>query len=655
MEIESISRNHRILIVDDSSAIHEDFKKILVRSSSAGNDFEINDAILFGSSETGNEPDQDFELTSAYQGEEAIVAVREALKAGRPFAMAFVDVRMPPGMDGIETIEKLWQADPDLQVILCTAYSDHSWKDTQKRLGTTDRMVILKKPFEAIEVLQLSSALAEKRCLLELSKLKVRDLEKAVGERTSDLKAANEELRGTQEKLTKFLARNPAVLYSLKFGPKGLIPAWVGDNFASFTGLEVSDWYRQPLEWNFVEAEDRRRVSDSLQTLFARDQVSLEYRIRRRDGVVRWVRDDRQLLRDPAKQPVEIAGCWTDITERKQLEEQLLQSHKMEAFGQLAGGVAHDFNNLLTIVQGYVCLLQENDLPAEERHSNLAAIAKAADRAANLTRQLLAFTRRQVFQPKPTDLNEVITGTSQMMRKLIGESITLGTRLQPGCAGITADQHMLEQVLINLAANARDAMPNGGEIIVTTSLCDKLSEQISQQGETRPGPHVCLSFTDTGCGIAPEHLSRIFEPFFTTKDVGKGTGLGLASVYGIIKQHDGLIEASSRVGKGTTFRIYFPAAPLPASPAGPLNSLMPTCDGSETILVVEDEPDLLELFVTTLQSYGYRVLTESSGVNALRAWPSHRDQIDLLLTDIVMPGGVSGWELAKELQAEKPD
>jgi hypothetical protein len=298
--------------------------------------------------------------------------------------------------------------------------------------------------------------------------------------------------------------------------------------------------------------------------------------------------------------------------------------------------------------------LQENDHTVEERKSSLAAIAKAADRAANLTRQLLAFTRRQVFQPKPVDLNEVISGTSQMIQKLIGESITLETSLLPGCAGITADQHMLEQILINLAVNARDAMPKGGKITVATSLCDNVREQVSQPGEIRPGPHVCLSFADTGCGIAPEHLSRIFEPFFTTKDVGKGTGLGLASVYGIVKQHEGCIEAASRVGEGTTFRIYFPATPTPAIAAAPIDGLTPACDGSETILVVEDEPDLLELFVTTLQSYGYRVLTESSGLKAQRAWSSRLDQIDLLLTDIVMPGGVSGWELAKTLQAEKP-
>jgi PAS domain S-box-containing protein len=653
METESIARNHRILIVDDTAAIHEDFKKIMVPSSEPADPFDLADASLFGSTDSG-QTEVDFEVTSAYQGEEAVAAVREAVKAGRPFAMAFVDVRMPPGMDGIETTEKMWQADPDLQIIICTAYSDHSWKDIRKRLGATDSMVILKKPFDSIEVLQMASALAEKWRLLKESKLRVRGLEHAVGERTRGMEAANEELRGTQQKLKNFLARNPAVLYSLKYEAEGWIPLWVGDNFASFTGFEIKDWYRPTEDWNFVEAEDRQRVSEGLKTLLFKPQLSLEYRIHRRDGTVRWVRDDCQLLRDAAGQPVEVAGCWTDITERKQLEDQLHQSQKMEAFGQLAGGVAHDFNNLLTIIQGYVCVLQRKNHAAEERSNCLAAIAKATDRAANLTRQLLTFTRRQLFQPKPVDLNEVIAGTSQMIQKLIGESIAVETRLLPGGAGIKADHHMLEQTLINLAANARDAMPNGGKLVLTTSYCDRGPGLLNPQGEIRQGPHICLSCADTGSGIAAEHLPRIFEPFFTTKDVGKGTGLGLASVYGIVKQHQGWIEVSSEVGKGTAFRIYFPAFSPPAATAGPSNCGQPACDGSETILVVEDEPALRELFLISLQNLGYKVFTEGSGIEALRAWSSRLDQIDLLLTDIVMPGGVSGWDLVKTLQARKP-
>jgi CheY-like chemotaxis protein len=214
---------------------------------------------------------------------------------------------------------------------------------------------------------------------------------------------------------------------------------------------------------------------------------------------------------------------------------------------------------------------------------------------------------------------------------------------------------MLEQVLINLAANARDAMPTGGRLTLSTAACEIDRNHVRLYPEARPGPHVCLSVTDTGCGIAPEHMSHLFEPFFTTKDVGKGTGLGLASVYGTVKQHEGWIEVSSRKGKGTTFKIYFPASSLPALP---VESSPPTCQahgGNETILIVEDEALLRELFCLTLQQLGYRVFAECSGAKALRSWSSRLDQIDLLLTDLVMPDGVSGWKLASTLQAEKPD
>jgi len=655
MKIETMPRNRRILIVDDSPTIHEDFKKILVRSITAGNDFAKAEAGLFGPPDGDGHDDQDFELTSAFQGEDALATVEKAVKAGRPFAMAFVDVRMPPGWDGIETTTRLWQADPDLQIVLCTAYSDYSWKALRAQIGATDRLVILKKPFDAIEVLQLANALTEKWGLLQQSRLKVRDLEDLVGERTQKLQASNEQLCATQEKLRHFLSKSPAVLYSLKLDGGNLVPSWVSDNFANFTGHEVQSWYQQTPAWAYVETADRASVAGSLPALLAQNHLSLQYRIRRLDGVVRWVRDDRQLLRDGAQQPVEIVGCWTDITERKQLEEQLRQSQKMEAFGQLAGGVAHDFNNLLTIIQGYVCMLLTQEFPVEKRMANLAEIAKAADRAANLTRQLLTFSRRQLFQPRPVDLNEVITSTGQMLQRVMGESIMLKTEYSVDSVSIKADQNMLEQILINLAANARDAMPNGGELTVSTSACQIDSAYAQQHRESRPGPHICMSVSDTGCGIAPENISRIFEPFFTTKDVGKGTGLGLASVYGIVKQHEGWIDVVSRQGKGTSFRIFFPAASLPAASESASSDIEPARGGKETILVVEDEPGLRELFRITLQRHGYTVFTERSGASALRSWSTRLDQIDLLVTDIVMPDGVSGWELANSLQAEKPD
>lgn len=655
MKAEAPARNRRILIVDDSPAIHNDFKKILVRSNPAGNDFENAEASLFGPSEVRAGEEQDFELASAFQGEEALATVTAAVKAERRFAMAFVDVRMPPGWDGIETIIQLWKVDPDLQVILCTAYSDYSWKDLCARIGATDKMVILKKPFDAIEVLQLANALAEKWRLLQQTRREVQNLEHLVGERTRELQTSNEQLRGAQEKLKHFLSKSPAVLYSLKFEGGRLTPAWVSDNFTNFTGRKTEDWYQQTPEGNFVEESDRSIVANSLQTLLAQNHTSLQYRIRRHDKTVRWVRDDCQLLRDDAQQPVEIIGCWTDITERKQLEEQLRQSQKMEAFGQLSGGVAHDFNNLLTIIKGYVSLLEDESCPAEKWAPCLNAIAKATDRAAHLTGQLLTFSRRQLFQPKSLALDKIVVDTSHMLQQLVGESITLKTECKSTDASVTADSNMLEQVLINLTANARDAMPQGGKLTLSTSVCEIDAAHIREHNEARPGPHICLSVTDTGSGIAPEHMSRLFEPFFTTKDIGKGTGLGLASVYGIVKQHEGWIEVSSRKGKGTSFKIFFPVSSLPVVAVEVTPPTQPMHGGGETILIVEDEAGLRELFSLTLQQLGYRVFAECSGAKALRSWSSRLDQIDLLLTDLVMPDGVSGWKLASALQAEKPE
>ena len=247
-----------------------------------------------------------------------------------------------------------------------------------------------------------------------------------------------------------------------------------------------------------------------------------------------------------------------DLTERKQLEAQLRQSQKMEAFGQLAAGVAHDFNNILTVIQGNVSLLQMGQLSPADQASANAEIFRAAQRAANLTRQLLTFSRRQPMQPKDLDLNEVVANVTKMLRRLIGEDIALETRYAPGGASIHADPGMMEQVLMNLAVNARDAMPKGGRLTVETAPVTLADTTQFTKPTARPGDFIRLSITDTGCGMAPEHLPHLFEPFFTTKDVGKGTGLGLATVFGIVEQHQGWIEVESQLNQGTTFHIYFP-------------------------------------------------------------------------------------------------
>lgn len=346
-----------------------------------------------------------------------------------------------------------------------------------------------------------------------------------------------------------------------------------------------------------------------------------------------------------------------DITNRLNLEEQLRQSQKMESVGLLAAGVAHDFNNMLTIIQGHSgMLMARKDLP-QRLLDSAKAIFFGAERAANLTRQLLLFSRKTVIQPKPLDLREVVANMSKMLQRLLGETIRLTVVAPDQMPLIHADAGMLEQILMNLAVNARDAMPKGGRLVIETFYAEIDDQHAAMHTDARPGSFSCLRVRDNGCGMDSATMARIFEPFFTTKDVGKGTGLGLATVYGIVKQHDGWIEAESEPGVGTTFSIYFPASSGLAVKEQPAETPSSTTvpGGNETILVVEDEPVLRDLAHLILESSGYRVLEAGSGVEALKIWEKEGPSIDLVVTDMVMPEGLSGMDLAQRLHALRPD
>jgi PAS domain S-box-containing protein len=352
-----------------------------------------------------------------------------------------------------------------------------------------------------------------------------------------------------------------------------------------------------------------------------------------------------------------VVHCYgTDITDRLALEAQLRHSQKLESVGQLAAGVAHDFNNILTIIQGHTDrLLAQWD--GEERITEpLKLVSAAARRATTLTQQLLAFSRKQVMQSKVLDLNVVLTNLAKMLHRLLGEDIALELAQAPGVLPIEADGGMIEQVIMNLVVNSRDAMPKGGRLIITTDVVEVDAAYARQRADAREGRHVTISVRDTGCGMSQETLNRIFEPFFTTKPVGKGTGLGLATVYGIVRQHQGWVEVASEIGVGTTFRVFLPLCDKPVDNAGEKsNTRHAVRGGRETILLVEDEPVLRELARVILQDYDYKVIEASTGHEALAVWDQHAGQIDLLLTDMVMPEGMSGRELAEKLKARKPD
>jgi nitrogen-specific signal transduction histidine kinase len=349
----------------------------------------------------------------------------------------------------------------------------------------------------------------------------------------------------------------------------------------------------------------------------------------------------------------QVLGVATDITERKHLEEQFRQAHKMEAVGRLAGGVAHDFNNVLTIIRAQTEFLLADLAGDDSRRADVLEIQEAADRATAFTRQLLAFSRRQLLQPEVLDLNGVVSGMEMMVRRLVGEDVVLLTKLHPDLPRISADPSQLQQVVLNLAVNARDAMPRGGTLLIETALVE-LDEHYPRQHPTaKPGVHVVLAVTDTGCGMDPATRSRVFEPFFTTKEPGKGTGLGLSTVYGIVKQSGGHIWVYSEIGRGTTFKLYFPPHYGVVKASEPERTIAPINGAGATILLVEDERPVRSTVRRLLERHGYKVLEAANGHDALTLVTSRQAEIHLVLSDMVMPG-MGGMELADRIRALSP-
>jgi signal transduction histidine kinase/CheY-like chemotaxis protein len=337
----------------------------------------------------------------------------------------------------------------------------------------------------------------------------------------------------------------------------------------------------------------------------------------------------------------------------RKAQDDLRQSQKLEAVGQLAGGIAHDFNNLLAVICGNADLgrIEAEDCGCKINEC-LDEISAASKRAVSLTRQLLAFSRKQMMHSQPVDLDSLIRNLSKMLERIIGEDIALHCHPAAALPPVQADPGMLEQVLVNLVVNARDAMPDGGQVVIRTGRETFDAGSVFSHPAARPGEFVCVTVQDTGSGIAPENISRIFEPFFTTKEMGKGTGLGLATVYGIIQQHQGWLDVSSKMGEGTTFKIYLPALQT-ACPTANSPSQGETPHGNETVLLVEDEKSVRAVTRLQLERGGYRVLEASSGPEALKVWQSAASQVDLLLTDVIMPEGINGRKLAENLRGQK--
>jgi PAS domain S-box-containing protein len=375
----------------------------------------------------------------------------------------------------------------------------------------------------------------------------------------------------------------------------------------------------------------------------------------RKDGTLYEEEATISPMRDATGKIVNYVAVKRDVTHEVQLEAQFRQAQKMEAIGTLAGGVAHDFNNILAAIQMQAGLLKSEGGLSPAQSELADDIGIAVQRAVALTRQLLLFSRKQVLQLRDLDLNLSINEMIKMLTRILGENIAMQLNLAAQPMLLHADAGTLDQVLLNLCVNARDAMPDGGRLVIETSGVEFDKFAAAQSAQARPGSFVCLSVSDTGCGIPVEILPKIFEPFFTTKGVGKGTGLGLATVFGIVQQHQGWINVYSEVGHGTTFRVYLPRLAGMSEQKAVPTALTAMRGGKETILLVEDEESLRVLVRTALTRLGYRVLEASTGIRALEIWKEHREAISLLLTDLVMPEGMTGKELAQRLLQENPE
>jgi PAS domain S-box-containing protein len=419
-------------------------------------------------------------------------------------------------------------------------------------------------------------------------------------------------------------------------------------------GLDPNEMPQRFEAWvDRLHPDDRERVLAAARACLEgrQPEFALEFRLRHEDGTDRWIYTSGVIVRDATGRPTHLIGCHLNITERKQLEEQFRQAQKMEAVGRLSAGIAHDFNNLLTVISGYAELVAEALGPSHRSRADLGEIQAAAASAAGLTRQLLAFSRRQVLQPQILDLNDVLRRVELLLRRVIGEDITLTLNLS-ALGRVNADPGQMEQVIMNLAVNARDAMPNGGQLTIETADVTLDDVFVAQHRGATAGRHVLVAISDTGRGMDDVTRVHLFEPFFTTKPSDKGTGLGLATVYGIVKQSRGSIWVYSELGKGTTFKIYLPIAAGAAEPSPPPVDVQ-ALRGTETVLVVEDQVDVRGVIEKTLSRYGYTLIAAANGPEAIATAQEYQGPIDVMLTDVVLPGA-SGREIAKQVIASHP-
>ncbi len=580
------------------------------------------------------------ELVVARSGEEALKRL-----LGEEFALILLDLHMP-GMDGYETAALVRSRKRTLTtpiVFLTAIFRDEAHIFQAYSAGAVDVVFkpidpfVLKAKVQVFVDLYLKTKEVERQSAYQQWLLDEHARVKAEKARTEKA------LRKTEARQEAILRSLPIVFHSRSVEPP-FAPLFVSDSVEAITGFPSERFTAEPeFGASRIHPDDRTMVIERVSAATRVGHYSVEFRWLCADGEYRVLQDQGVLAPSGDGEAREIFGVILDATDRRSLEEQLAQARKMEAVGQLTGGVAHDFNNLLTVVLGNIDMLATRKEEEERRMRRIEAVRQAAERGRDLTGQLLAFSRRQHLTPVTLDVNLLIREFSPLLRQAVGEAVTLDLELDDRPLKAHVDPAQLENALLNLAVNARDAMPEGGRLLIAT----RMEEEAAAPGR------VCIEVRDTGVGMSEEIRSRVFEPFFTTKEVGKGSGLGLSQVYGFVRQSEGEVRLDSAPGEGTTFRLLLPAsegkAEIPRRESVPRDAV----GGSESILLVEDDPTVLSLTHDVLVGLGYRVQTAGNAAEALELLKADPD-LDLLFTDVVMPGGVSGLSLARAARDLRP-
>ncbi len=658
MDTAHVPANRRLLVIDDNTAIHSDFNKILGRPGDTESRLAAMESSFFGVAERAW-----FEIDCACQGLEGLAMVEDAVRRGQPYSLAFVDVRMPPGLDGIETTRRLWQVDPHLQVVLCTAYSDYSWDEMQEQLGGTDRLLILKKPFDAVEVQQMANALVEKWRLTAEHRLMMESLDMLVRQRTTQLEESQKAALEMRDEAVRLREKEQSAVSDLKIQisrreqieerfkeQASLLDKARDAIFVADLDGRVSYWNKSCeclYGWTAREAEGQL-LTDLLAATARPDYQAAETAAR---TTGEWVGELRQMTKDGRELVVE--SRWTlvvakdgraesmmvintDITNKWKIEAHLLRAQRMESIGTLAGGIAHDLNNtLLPIIMTLDVLKMRITEPG--LRGMLATMEQSAHRSADMVRHLLTFSRGAEGARRPVEAGAVVAEVEKLLRETFPKNIHLDIAVAEALPFFEGDPTQVHQAILNLCLNSRDAMSRGGRLALRAERVrvDGTVEHAVRRVEA--GSYVVFAVEDNGTGIADAVKERIFDPFFTTKEMGKGTGLGLPSVMAIVTSHRGFIAVESEPGRGTKFSVYFPISTCPETASVEPSTEDPVAGHGQLVLVIDDEENIRNVTCNTLEAFGYRALTAKHGRDGVDIYRQSPEPIDVVLTDIMMP------------------